>query len=163
MNFVDELLDILGTLSAVEVIETVTVMWADTTHGITEEQSMHYPVFMQDLLHIIDFDTVCNRDGLENFVKYNDTQGYAATIKAFERCGYVEGAEILATIRLQKDVCKRQQNGHGKLSKETLTLIESLENKFYYERVDTEFWQLVEQYVENEKHKPLYPSERTLS
>ena len=149
MNFVDEQLEIRETLSAAELVSAITEMWHTTDHGITEELSLQYPQFIQDLLHIADFDSACNWNGLEYFVKANDHRGFLGTIAAFERCGYIDGVRLLCEIGEKDDVRKRHETGKGRLGKNTLALIQKIEPSLYYQQEDTKFWNLVESYVEN--------------
>lgn len=151
MNFIDKIMKELATLETWEIIDTVSEKWGSEDHGITEEKSLTYPQFIQDLLHIVDFDIACNWDGLEHFIRSCDKLGYLNTIKAFENIQSYNEAHILSEIRKLPTVTAWHNGKKIPLCEDDKMRIENCEKQLYCAKQDTNMWELLEKYISAQK------------
>ncbi|MDR3348252.1 MAG: hypothetical protein LBO03_01375 [Acidaminococcales bacterium] len=152
MNFVDLLLENIVVISGADVINIVLDKWGKLRHGITEETAANYPQFINDLLHIADFNNSACFEGLISFVCYCDRLGMENTVKAFRNIKAYKDAEILEEIFNIAEV-QRLYSGRAKtLPDEVVERIVFLGAAMYFNQAETEVWELLEQYVDKEMH-----------
>jgi hypothetical protein len=152
VNFVDLLLENIALVSASEVIDTALDKWGSTRHGIDEENSLKYPQFINDLLHIADLDTSANFEGLVAFVCCCDKLGFANTIKAFRRIGDKRDADILEEIFHIPEVQGLYAGGRKALPDEVVERIIILGTEMYFHKPKAEMWDLLEDYLAKEMY-----------
>ena len=152
MTFVDILLENISMLKANEIIHLVAEKWITTDHGITEEESLKYPQFMNDLLHIVDFDTALNHDSLAHFTIYCDELGFLNTIKALKNIKAKKEERILKNVFNMPEVQEIYKTGKKELSVEIMEKLLAFEGDMYISSESKKFWNLLESYVEKETY-----------
>lgn len=62
-----------------------------------------YPIFVADVISIIDYDTALQMDGLDDIIGGNLSNRYAEIIEALKRCGVEQEANILIKAKELSD------------------------------------------------------------
>jgi hypothetical protein len=150
MNFVDILLENIAAISTADVINIVLDKWGTVRHGITEETAANYPQFINDLLHIADFNNSACFEGLVAFVCYCDRLGMENTVKAFRNIKDDKDAEILEEIFHLGEVQKIYAGAAKSLPDETVERIVFLGAGMYFNQPESDIWELLEKYIDKE-------------
>ncbi|MDR2006478.1 MAG: hypothetical protein LBP78_04460 [Acidaminococcales bacterium] len=152
MNFVDLLLENIVAVSSADVINIVLDKWGRIRHGITEETAVNYPQFINDLLHIADFNNSACFEGLVSFVCYCDKLGMENTIKAFRNIKADKDADVLEEIFNIAEVQKLYASRSKALPDEAVERIVFLGAQMYFNQAETDVWELLEKYIDKEMY-----------
>jgi len=137
MNLIDKLLSHLDNLSASEIIESLGWIYDEP---ISRELLSDQPLFIQDIIFLIDLDTELNMSGVDSLFESSTALYIPQMISALRRIGAEHDAGILEKLHAMHE-----------LNPEDLTQHELANSLYLYE--DRDIWGLLETYVDREKNK----------
>lgn len=101
-----------------------------------------YPLYVQDVIYMIDYDTEMQMEGLENLAFSSDEEKINKIIQALKRCGATAESDILEKARVLAD--KALEFEEEEFDEE----LSSLESKLAYYNDYDAFWELVRNYID---------------
>lgn len=97
-----------------------------------------YPIFVADVISIIDYDTALQMDGLDDVIGGNLSNRYAEIIEALKRCGVEQEANILKKAKELSDTDEDRYDEEY----ETFNSQIALHNDY------TGFWDIIRAYID---------------
>lgn len=142
MNFIDEILEQKGLISADDFLQAMADIYKnpDVRQSLTD-----YPQFVQDVIYIIDYDTEVQMEGLEGFLTNSTKDFFYETYHALVNCGARSEAEILE--KAQNIVCFIDKEDGDKYDEQ----FEQLEKQIALHNNYEGFWNLVRAYIDRER------------
>lgn len=135
MNFIDKTLEKRDSISADDFLQSMADIYKEPH---VKEKLTVYPQFVRDIIHIIEYDTELQMEGLSGFFTDSTKNYYQETYTALINCGAVKDAEIL------REAEKIDPYGEEEIYDE----YEKLEEKTYLRNDWDSFWDLVRKYIE---------------
>ena len=91
MNFIDIAIENKDHMSSDDFLQAMADIYEEPEVWKVLEK---YPQLIQDVIYIIDYDTILQTDGLDFFISYNE-QNFDNTVTALINCNATEEADIL--------------------------------------------------------------------
>ena len=141
MNFIDNILQRLDTMSADDIIQEI----GGNIYGANIERNeiLKYPQFVQDIIFLVDMDTELNMQG---DILANSTRLYISNMVIALKNIHADNQAIL--LQNIFDTYNSIQNGEDEDKMEEI--IDGLYNEMYF-HTGFNIWSLLESYVEHEK------------
>lgn len=137
MNFIDIAIENKDHMSSDDFLQAMADIYEEPeVWNILEK----YPQFIQDVIYIIDYDTILQTDGLDFFISYKE-QNFDNTVTALINCNATEEADILKKAKIIA-------SDNNLETDERIEKIGELERKtaLYNDQYD-DFWDCVRNYI----------------
>ena len=96
MNFIDKAIENKNQMSSDDFLQAMADVYEEPEVWKVLEK---YPQFIQDVIYIIDYDTILQTDGLDFFISYNE-ENFDNTVTALINCNATEEADILKKAKI---------------------------------------------------------------
>ena len=138
MNFIDKAMENKDHMSPDDFLQAMADIYEEPEVWKVLEK---YPQFIQDVIYIIDYDTILQMEGLDFFISYKE-QNFDKTVTALINCNVIEEADILKKAK----IIAADDNLEAD---ERIEKIEELkeETALYNGKYD-DFWDCVRNYIE---------------
>lgn len=138
MNFIDKAMENKDHMSPDDFLQAMADIYEEPEVWKVLEK---YPQFIQDVIYIIDYDTILQMEGLDFFISYKE-QNFDKTVIALINCNVIEEADILKKAKIIATDNNLEAN-------ERIEKIEELkeETALYNGKYD-DFWDCVRNYIE---------------
>lgn len=138
MNFIDKAIENKDHMSPDDFLQAMADIYEEPEVWKVLEK---YPQFIQDVIYIIDYDTILQMEGLDFFISYEE-QNFDKTVTALINCNVIEEADILKKAKIIA-------TDNNLEADERIEKIEELkkETALYNGKYD-DFWDCVRNYIE---------------
>ena len=138
MNFIDKAMENKDHMSPDDFLQAMADIYEEPEVWKVLEK---YPQFIQDVIYIIDYDTILQMEGLDFFISYKE-QNFDKTVTALINCNVIEEANILKKAKIIA-------TDNNLEADERIEKIEELkeETALYNGKYD-DFWDCVRNYIE---------------
>ena len=138
MNFIDKAMENKDHMSPDDFLQAMADIYEEPEVWKVLEK---YPQFIQDVIYIIDYDTILQMEGLDFFISYKE-QNFDKTVTALINCNVIEEADILKKAKIIA-------TDNNLEADERIEKIEELkEETALYNGKSDDFWDCVRNYIE---------------